>query len=185
MGKCLKKTEADTRSGSGGSKTRTCKHYESLLFLRDTLVSRSTESNITEQSVSCQSPIQGVFSQPSSSPLIQSDASPISNLLPHGNSTTDSSSSIIANSASKRRRVEKKESTEERRDKIDLMLVEALKKPSRDSECSEANTLDADTLFCQSLISSLRQLPPKKSRLAKIDIQKVLFNYEFDDNETV
>ena len=65
------------------------------------------------------------------------------------------------------------------------MLVEALKKPSRDSEISEANTFDEDTLFCQSLISSLCLLPPRKNRLAKIDIQKVLGNYEFHDNEPV
>ena len=68
-GKCLKKTGADTRTGSGGSKARTFKHYEYLLLLRDTLVKRSTESNIAEQSASCLSPTQGIFPQTSSSPI--------------------------------------------------------------------------------------------------------------------
>ena len=40
---------------------------------------------------------------------------------------------------------------------------------------------DADTLFCKSLISTLQNLPPRKNRQAKIKLQQVLYEIEFDD----
>ena len=42
---------------------------------------------------------------------------------------------------------------------------------------------DVDELFCRSLIPILPSLPPKKNRRAKFEMQKLLFDIEFD-NET-
>ena len=41
---------------------------------------------------------------------------------------------------------------------------------------------NADSLFCQSLVSILSSLAPKKNRKAKSDIQNLLYDIEFTDD---
>ena len=43
---------------------------------------------------------------------------------------------------------------------------------------------DADSIFYRSLVSTLQSFPKKKNKLAKITIQQLLFDLEFegDDN---
>ena len=62
---------------------------------------------------------------------------------------------------------------------IDLLLAEALSKSGGSKEKSEEED-DSDWHFCKSLVSILKKLPPKKNRLARLEIQQVLFRYEFD-----
>ena len=45
-----------------------------------------------------------------------------------------------------------------------------------------AKRRDADESFANSIVPILKELPAKKNRLAKIEIQQVLLKYEFDDN---
>ena len=47
MSKCLKKRELLTRSGAALTRLPTCKLYTQLLFIRDTVVHRKTQSNVT------------------------------------------------------------------------------------------------------------------------------------------
>lgn len=51
MMKCIKKMDLATRSGAAYQKTPTCKHYESILFIRDNVANRATESNINLNAV--------------------------------------------------------------------------------------------------------------------------------------
>ena len=44
------------------------------------------------------------------------------------------------------------------------------------------NDTDSDMLFCRSLVDSLRDLTPRKNKIAFMKIQKVLFEVEFEDN---
>ena len=53
-------------------------------------------------------------------------------------------------------------------------IIEALSKNDDQKE------IDADVSFANSIVPILRNLPPIKNRMAKIEIQKVLFKYEFD-----
>ena len=39
---------------------------------------------------------------------------------------------------------------------------------------------DDNMLFCKSIAPTLRGLPPRKSKLAKLKIQELLFNIEFE-----
>jgi len=173
MGKCLKKLETLSKSGAGASKTPSCKHFEALLFLKDTLVSRNPESNLMEQP----------FMSPPPSPRFPSTKNSFHSQLTEFDVACPSppNSSVPT---PKRQRSEKAKCAEERRDKIDLMLVEALQKPSTSNMEKNVDPNDnGDLLFCQSLVPSLRALPAKKNRLAKIDIQKVLLKYEFGDDD--
>jgi hypothetical protein len=42
---------------------------------------------------------------------------------------------------------------------------------------------DEDSLYCLSLVDSIKQLDPRKKRIAKIKIQKLLFDLEFDEDD--
>ena len=47
---------------------------------------------------------------------------------------------------------------------------------------SQNDEIDTDIHFCKSLVSSLKAISPKKNGLARVKIQKVLFEIEFGDN---
>ncbi len=58
----------------------------------------------------------------------------------------------------------------------DNFLFEALKK-------SNATETDADQSFANSIVPILKNLPAKKNRLAKIEIQQLLLKYAFDHDD--
>ena len=66
-------------------------------------------------------------------------------------------------------------------DECDALIIDALKNESSTSE--KKSVLDPDVSFTDSIVPILRNLPPKKNRLAKIEIQKLLLNYEFDEED--
>ena len=47
---------------------------------------------------------------------------------------------------------------------------------------SQNDEIDTDMRFCKSLVSSLKAISPKKNRLARVKIQKVLFEIGFGEN---
>ena len=47
------------------------------------------------------------------------------------------------------------------------------------------NDTDSDMLFCRSLVDSLRGLTPRKNKIARMKIQKMLFEVEFEDNTDI
>ena len=53
----------------------------------------------------------------------------------------------------------------------------------RDANRQSAKGRDADQSFVDSILPTLKKLPAKKNRLAKIKILQMLFEYEFEDNK--
>ncbi|XP_065055214.1 uncharacterized protein LOC135683790 [Rhopilema esculentum] len=167
MMKCLKKIEIANRSGSGAHCTSTCKHFESLLFLKDSISNKATESNIVQPdhtidndtvSASLHVNSQQISLPPSPSPV----------------------------GAPKRSRVdfERKlfEEARERRERMDILLLESIKSNTSKACDSDDSRDDADVLFCKSLVSSLKKMRPKQNRMAKIAIQQILLKYEFEED---
>ena len=74
---------------------------------------------------------------------------------------------------------------DERRENIDSLLVKTV---ARYDEVvrkeNESNEENSDWLFLKRLVPILQKLPPKKNRLARMDIQKIVMTYEFDDTDT-
>ena len=64
-------------------------------------------------------------------------------------------------------------------DSYDAMLIEALK----DDGVPKAKVFDADVSFAESIIPILKKLPDKQNRKAKIKIQQILFECEFDEQQ--
>ncbi len=123
--KCLKKIYLVSQSGAGASKTPTCNHFYDLLFIRDSVSNRPTESNIGNEEIvddmaySLQHTPSTALQNPSTA--LQTPAiSPVP------------STEVKANdgqlSSKKFKVAKKKESDEsaEHRDQIDLLLAKAL-----------------------------------------------------------
>ncbi len=174
MMKCVKKIDLATRSGAAYQKTPTCKHYESMLFIRDNVANRTTESNITLNVVTADQ----IEEQLVHDNMDQSE-SPNQSFLSQPPSPALSSISTTSHSTAKRRRFDEKkilEESRERREKIDMLIAHTLSNKDPTRNYSE----DPDFLFCKSLVATLKRLPNKKNAQAKIEIQQVLMKYEFE-----
>ena len=73
---------------------------------------------------------------------------------------------------------------------IDFQLLESMNKVSDAVKTivglsvapGQNDEIDTDMHFCKSLVSSLKVISPNKNRLARVKIQKVLFEIEFEEN---
>ncbi|CAB4039790.1 transcription factor Adf-1-like [Paramuricea clavata] len=157
------------RSGAAACKTSTCKYFENLAFLQDKIANRDTVSNVK----------LGLGSTADSS------------LLPEQPVVTIKDEETP--SVKKRKHwtvlyvLMKKDRARKASDQVDTMLLKALKdldKPTT-QEMPEAKSAesDSDTLFCQSLIPTLKSLGTKENMKAKVQIQQLLFTLKFPDSE--
>ena len=154
MMRCMKKISGGQKSGAGASKMPTCKLFEQLLFLRDFVSNRETNSNITlpsdvvvDDMISCKdSPEQhGLCSETSK--------------LKEATPTPEKSSA--------KRKLELDDSNKpfgglnkraDRQEKIDLLLVNALSK-SDDQQKENCEVRSSNQLFCDSIVEILDKLP--------------------------
>lgn len=169
MMKCIKKIDTATWSGAGSSRLPTCKHFESLLFIRDTVANKATESNIQINTALNEDSLQ---IDDSTFPNTDTFATP-------GLSPSPAPSSASSLTSSKRRRsVEDSflEESRERRNKLDTLITKAFEERQGENNKEED---DQNLLFCKSLVPTLKRLDNRANAMAKIEIQKVLFNYEF------
>ena len=188
MMRCLKKMSDLNRSGACASKVPSCKCFERLLFLRDTVSNKETDSNIPLPNFQTSGEIQEDFSRQLSpalsSPLSPQLSSPLPLPLPP-NQTPDSQLTALDTTSTPSNRKRKQDRQPERSVKktdqcnIDFLLAEALSKSGGSKEKNDEED-DSDWDFCKSLFSILKKLPPKKNRLERLEIQQVLFRYEFD-----
>ena len=84
----------------------------------------------------------------------------------------------------------RKKTKEQVSTQMDIQLLKTLHSISEStratSDDNSANSQpaveeDEDLLFCRSIVPTLRKLPARKNKLAKMQIQQVLFNIEFDE----
>ena len=183
MMKCLKKIDMATRSGAGATKTSTCKYFQQLLFLKDSVSNRRTESNLNMTPLSPTPPPSlsylNVLSPTQPDDLIQ----PNDDLTPPI-SPTPSSSGQNRKLDSDSRSAKKFKKASDRRDSIDYLIIDALKNTSNTDQTSGSSCQDKedhDLLFLKSVAPLLSNLPPRKNRMAKIEIQQLLLRYEFED----
>ena len=156
-----------TRSGAGSSKLATCRHFNLLSFLDSTVTSQGTDSNVDISLCENQNDIE-------SSNEISEDSQITTGKI-------NATGTCQAKNISKRKR----------EDTIDVQLKESLSNVNdavkaitqNQNFVNETNNdTDSDMLFCRSLVDSLRGLTPRKNKIARMKIQKVLFEVEFEDN---
>ena len=172
LSKCLKKRELLSRSGAGATELPQCKFFKELQFLKDVLSNRSTHSNLSTPQLSVDNFDRFEYIEDTSTSkkpdVMYSTPKPMQS----GTETPP---------AKRKRASGTKEGKATSKD-------EQSSTSSLDSAISEylANQNDekknADSLFCQSLVPILSSLPARKNRIAKFEIQKLLYDIEFSDD---
>ena len=93
--------------------------------------------------------------------------------------------SPMQHTGKKRKKCEDPRMTE-MKDNIDALLLKTLARYDEDEKREDAsNENDSDLLFLKSLIPILQKLPRKKNRLVPMDIQKIVMDCKFDDEDTL
>ena len=68
-----------------------------------------------------------------------------------------------------------------RQDVIDLAILKQLDKTDKKIDETKEEATDEVSLYCKSLIPTIRALPLRKKRMAMIKIRQTLFEIEFGD----
>ncbi|CAB4017987.1 uncharacterized protein LOC108916950 [Paramuricea clavata] len=173
------------KNGSGYSKQPTCRFYNQLLFLRDSISNRTTQSNVQVRSISLAipSPSEKALPEPSThaesnpgnkaSQQNQQHAVPPTAQPPAKQKFQFPQATVIPK---KKKKVVL--------DPVEEYLIKSIEKNEEENKLVPAKKEDADEQFCQSITHTLRRLGEqsvKKNQLAKIKIQQLLFDIEFDD----
>ena len=60
-------------------------------------------------------------------------------------------------------------------------IMKKIKKIEKDLTMPNEEDFDEDFLYCRSLVPTLKRLPPRQNRIAKIKISQLLFELEFGE----
>lgn len=182
--RCLKKIGEGQKSGAGASKTPTCKLFDQLLFLRDFVSNRETSSNINLAPV----PTGDIFAKNLTYESLEHQHPCPESLNPPEQlktstpaESTEKRKLELNDVACKKKPYGRLTKRADRQEQIDLLLVNALSK-SEDSPATSSEMKSSDQLFCESIVEILNQLPAKKNRMARVEIQQILMKYEFNDD---
>lgn len=159
--KCLDRQNKAAKSGSAASKVIKCKYFDQLSFMYDKTANKPTESNITITTSTSSSlgPTEDQTTEPAPVTKRKSDEAQIKSLkYPKGGPALSM--------------------------EVDNMLIKTLESMEKEkpSENVDNQNQDPDSLFCRSLIPILQGLPPQKNRLAKLRMQQLLYEIEFDES---
>jgi hypothetical protein len=169
--RCLDRQARATKLGAAASKLSMCKYYNELAFLCDKTANKPTQSNVNIITV----PDERVDVQSSTSKHTQEIITQVG--------TKINCQEVVDNSPIN---MKSRKSAKERAEigfVVDTMLVKTLKDMEKPNIPAVSETTDADTLFCKSLIPTLKGLPAKKNRQAKLKIQQVLYDLEFGESD--
>ncbi|XP_028396781.1 uncharacterized protein LOC114532138 [Dendronephthya gigantea] len=177
--KCLDRRSKATKSGAAASKLPTCKYFDQLRFLHGKVCNKPTESNLTpvidvEDSSLAVNNSSALTSFVTQSVLCPETSTPTSSksIPASAPGKSKAETEIIANTPAKRSK-----SRAEMAFAVDTMLVKTLK----DMQEPTVTDQDEDLLFCKSLVPILKKMPARQNRLAKIKINQLLFDIEFND----
>lgn len=149
-----------TRSGAPASVLPQCKFFEQMRFLHEKTANKPTESNITptvmDVSVVNEGNLANTATTNTTSPAMKrkSDDQPVIPPLSSRHATKSSRQDAILKQL----------------DKTDKIIEE-----------TNEEVTDEVSLYCKSLIPTIRALPLKKKRMAMIKIRQTLFDIEFSE----
>ena len=168
--KTLSKREKATRSGAGNKKALpACNFFAELSFLRDSMVNRSSVSNIPETILT------PMVSPSASSTLAEDDIAEVERHTSSHTTTQPIHSGTIPAPPKRKRRSNSNE------EQADVLLAQALDRHLNAEEQQNPQEEDDDRLFCLSLVKTLKKLNERKNAQARIKIQTILYELQFDD----
>lgn len=161
--KCLKKRTMIARSGlSGHSKLPNCKFFKELSFLCEILPFPAVTQDLGKP----------LFSAKHVTPANTVNSANLVSICPPVHT---SAQVILKNPCVTSSKVLKRLAP--------LPTISVYSSPSDVSAKKAFTGYDEtpDALFCRSLIPTLKNLSPRSNRLAKMEIQKIMFKYEFGE----
>ena len=178
MTRCLKRRNDSQRSGSGYSKIPTCRNFNQLLFLKDTISNRSTIGNLNLlPDIQPLSPSVTTANSVTSPDVMSSQAPP-----PPTESSflSETATSCKRKTSSGNHTLSKKSS---RKDEIDLLLARSLANVDESAPVPQVKKPSSNELFCSSLVEIFDKLSDRNNCMARVEIQQVLLKYEFVEAE--
>ena len=175
---CLSREREISKSGSGTFKTPTCRYYSQVSFLRGVVTNQQTISNVTLPTLPPESASPSDLARKSSpAPLFTSTSSyeaddfrstePSFEVLSRKGNTSVEGKSTSAKCCKRAPSM----------DPVESFLIGNIQK----NAASKRNDDDPDDLFCRSLVATLKRLPQKKTQMARLKIQQLLFDIEYED----
>ena len=172
--RATEKRVEQTRSGAGSSKLAIYRHFNLLSFLHSTVTSQGTDSNVDIGFCENQNDIE-------SSNEISED----SQITINSRSTINIINATETCQAKNKSKRKSEDTIDVQRLRESLNNVnDAVKAITQNQHFANEsnNDTDSDMLLCGSFADSLRGLAPRKNKIARMKIQKVLFKIEFEDN---
>ena len=169
--KCLKRQELASRSGAGSKTEKSCQFYDELTFMKEIFTDRERSSNIDESLLApIHSPPPHIenYNQNQPSPLLSPSCSSF-------NSPPNTASSPVSFNVQSKQKKRKQPN-----DNLKDALTKALLTEEQTTPRSSVDEKDSDTLFCLSLVESLKKLPSKSNKRARIKIMEVILDLEDD-----
>lgn len=186
--RCIDKRRNMTRSGAAASALPKCKFFDVMMFLHDRVSNKPSESNLPEtvsrvrysmddtndtQLSLCSSPSPASSSAPSPLPA---DTIPVQKQMKRNFPASSQSTSSTP--------LPKKQKADIQ--KMDEQFFTTMKTMNDDLIASipksrETEELCEDTMYCKSLIPVMKGLPVRQKRLARMKIDKLLYEIEFGE----
>lgn len=164
--KCLDKRRALSKSGAAASALPTCKYFEVMRFLHEKTSNLETHSNVDLE-------IQAV----SNNSLELSPSVPSQSSVP-----SSSSSSRISDAKCAKRKCTSTDQNDPFLDQVKSMDEKMINYLGKITNPEENHGKDEAELFCISLIPVLRDMDKKQLRLAKLKMQQMLYDLQYEDN---
>ena len=168
--KCLDKRRALSKSGAAASTLPKCKYFEVMRFLHDKTSNLETHSNVE---LDIHTIPNNAFDLSSSSQSQDPIHSPSS-----CSSISDETKCI------KRRRVTNNEQNDQFLDQLKIMDEKMIDYFGKLKEKADNHEKDEAELFCDGLITVLRDMDKKQLRLAKLKIQQLQYDLQYSDDQT-
>ena len=173
--KCLKRQELASRSGAGAKTEKTCQFYDELTFLKEIFSNRERSSNINESilaPISSPPPHIENYHQNQPSPLLSPSCSSFNSL----EQSPNTASSPVSFNIQSKQKISKKR--KQPNGDLKDALTKALLTEEQTTPRNSVDEKDSDTLFCLSLVESLKKLPSKSNKRVRIKIMEVLLDLE-------
>ena len=161
-----------TRSEAPASVLPQCKFFEQMRFLHEKTANRPTESNISHAAM--EASVVGESNSVEPSPTTTS-ATTSSRETPAAKRKSDDQPLIPPLSS-------RHATKSSRQDATDLAILKQLDKTDIKIDETKEEATDEVSLYCKSLIPTIRALPLKKKRMAMIKLRQTLFEIEFSDD---
>ena len=156
------------KSGAAASVTPKCKYYDQLMFMFDKTSNKSTTSNTN---------IEIAESSNGADQMNNQETVPGEKMstLKRKEATAEAENQVKPIKSAKGK-------SDISLAMVDSMLVKALGDLDKKEKNSvDPEEIDGDVSFCQSLVPILKSLTQRKNRQAKLKIQQVLYDLEFED----